>query len=250
MVWFYPDVDGMALLCKIRRIARPADLGMKVFVYDATPIRLVTHGLLNSIVSDPVSDNLSGREKLNELLLMRDILEVPDHHSQLVKNAILKSNPDTIDESYFEFAPRSFDDEIVVEATDAFNTAFRIFGIPSHEIPDLREHQILDFDLETMFSDAIKTGATPDGKHFFEYAGRRLYLHKVDRTLMEQCLGVDLIYNFIDQRRLVFVQYKCQKSGGKYYLINPRPNGLILDRFFIKAVTGLVQYVVQDLSGS
>lgn len=218
LIWFYRDTDGKALLCKIRRTTRPADLGMKVYVYQAVPIRLIAHGLLNSIYPDSLKElGLSGREQAGEILLMRDFFTVPDDKSDLVKNAILRSNPTTIDDSYFLFSEQTSDDEIIVEATDAFYTGFRIFGIPPHAIPDLREQQILDFDIETVFADATKLGMTPDGKHFFEHGGRRLYLHKVDRTPIEQCLGVDLIYNFLDQRRLVFVQYKCQKAKAKYY---------------------------------
>ena len=169
----------------------------------------------------PTSQDQKGccrtREQVSDILLERDFVTVPEDKANLIKNCILKSNPTIIDESYFLFDDTFVDDEIVIEATDAIYTGFRIFGTPVHDIPNLREQQILDFDLEILFADAEKLGVTPDGKHFFDHGSRRLYLHKVDRTPIEECLGVDLIYNLLDQRRLVFVQYKCQRAQGKYY---------------------------------
>jgi hypothetical protein len=239
LIWQYRETDGQALLCKIRRTTRPADIGMRIDVYDAVPIRLVTHGLLNSLTPQDVKDTLgmTGRELANDMILMRTLLSVPDEQAQLVKNVILKSNPGTIDESYFVFEQGGASTELVVEGMDAFYTAFKMFGIPSHEIPNLQEQQILDFDIGTLFADARKQGITADGKHFFEHAGRRLYLHKVDRTPIERCLGVDLIYNYIDQQRLVFVQYKCQRANGKYYHASDASHNSELGR--MEAIPGL-----------
>lgn len=218
LIWLFRDTDGKAMLCKIRRTSRPADIGMKVYVYDAVHIRLSGHGLLSTVFHDSLKDTgMSGREQVSEILSRRELFTIPENTSDVVKNIVLTSNPDTISSSYFVFNEHSSDSEIVLEATDALHTGLRIFGGPRHLIPALREQQILDFDIETIFADAVKKGVTPDGKHFFEHGGRRLYLHKVDRTPIEQCLGVDLIYNYLDQRRLVFVQYKCQKAKGKYY---------------------------------
>lgn len=219
LIWFHRDSDVTATLCKIRRTSKPADIGMKVEVFDAVKFRLISHGLLESVFPDSRQEiGMSARESASEMILMRDIWSVPDDKSLLVKNAVLKNNASMVDETYFLPQERTTDSELLVQASDALHTAFRIFGIPSHEIPNLLEQQILDFDIETIFADSKKLHASPDGKHYYEHNGKRLYLHKVDRTLIERALGVDLIYNYFDEKRLVFVQYKCQSAkNGRYY---------------------------------
>lgn len=216
LIWLYQDTTDRALLCKVRRVTKPADLGMRLHVSEAVSIRLATHGILNTIHPDMLKEGISGRDQAMGILVMRELEAIPEEKSEVVKNVIIKSNPGVIDGSYFVFDERSLDAEIVVEATDALHTGFRLF-FPKHLIPELREPQILDFDIASIFAEAVNTGVSPDGKHFFEHGGRRLYLHKVHETSIEECLGVDLIYNYLDQRRLVFVQYKCQKRKGKYY---------------------------------
>ena len=218
LIWLYRETEGEALLCKIRRTTRPADIGMTLHVYDALPIKLVSHGLLNSIWPDSKRQiGMSAREQASDMILMRDLFVVPDDKSEMVKNAILKSNRGTIDETYFVIRQEAGPTDLVLEFRDAFQTGSRIFGLHPRRIPELTEQQILDFDVESLYADATKRGATADGKHFFEHGNRRLYIHKVDRTQFERHLGVDLIYNYLDERRIVFVQYKCQKTRGKYY---------------------------------
>lgn len=218
LIWFYRDTNGKALLAKIRRTTRPADLGIKVYVTDPVTIQLYVHGLLDSVYPDPEEQvGLSPKELANELMLMRDMFIVPDDKSQLVKDRILRDNRGTVDESYFTLSDGVPDDELFVEAADAYYTGFRLFGLPRHEVPPLREEQVLASDLANIFAGLEKGQVTADGKHVFKYRGRRLYLQIVDRTPYEATLGVDFIYNFLDERRAVFVQYKCQKRGGKYY---------------------------------
>jgi hypothetical protein len=220
LLWLYRDTQGKALLSKIQRTTRPATLGMRVDVYDARQIRIIPYALLESIFADSqkvVGLAMSGREQVDDVLLTREIVAVPDEKSEMVKNAIIKSNPTTIDESYFEPNARSGVTELDVEFKDAMHTAFGIFGISPPEMPPLSEQQILDFDIATLFADAIPIAISPDGRRCFEHSGRRLCLHKVDRTPFEHCLGVDLIYNYLEERRLVFIQYKCQRAKGKYY---------------------------------
>ena len=94
--------------------------------------------------------------------------------------------------------------------------AFNLFGFDPKDIPPLTEEQILDFDIDTMFPD--KVSRTPNGIHFFYNNGKILYLHKVHNTLIERCLGVDLIYNFIDEHRMIFIQYKCTDENKKFYI--------------------------------
>lgn len=236
LIWIYPDSDSEVLLCKIRRTRKPTDLGMAVYVYDAVKIQLITHGILKSVA--PLPKLIPGRDIRDSLLWSHGIVPVPTDKVDLVKNAILKSNPRRVDESYFVFHDEPPETEVDLQANDALQTALRLFGVkPENMPPPLLEHQILDFDLTTLFSDALKIGTTPDGKHFFDYNKRRLYLHKVDRTSIERCLGVDLIYNFLDEKRLVFVQYKCQKAEGKYHRSSDSSHDSEVQR--MRAIPGL-----------
>lgn len=217
LIWLLRDTDGEALLCKIRKTTRPADIGMTIHVYDVVSIKLVAHGLINSIFPDAWKYGWTSRGLVDQHLLSRTISPVPDDKSELVKNAILRSNQGHINDDYFQFNSNDWSSEVLVQANDAVHAALRIFGlkIPIHG--PLREEQILDFDFETLFPKEEHKGTSPDGRRFFDHAGKRLYLHKVHRTPIEECLGVDLIYNFLKERRLVFVQYKCHGEDRKYY---------------------------------
>ncbi|MEM9944197.1 MAG: hypothetical protein AAF939_21760 [Planctomycetota bacterium] len=128
-----------------------------------------------------------------------------------IQDFLVNSNKGKLDAEYFADSQHSENEEISLQCNDALNTAFRIFGMPR----SLREEQIIDLDIESSFNSKADAFG---GKRLFEHAGRRLYLEKVDRTIVEEILGVDLIYNFHDQGRVVFVQYKCHKTGNdKYY---------------------------------
>jgi hypothetical protein len=58
--------------------------------------------------------------------------------------------------------------------------------------------------------------------HFFTHNNKELYIHKVHRTPIEKCLGVDLIYNFLNEQRLLFIQYKCLTNEKKFYKSSDR----------------------------
>jgi hypothetical protein len=217
LIWLLRDTDGEALLCKIRRTTRPADIGMTIHVYDVVSIKLFAHGLINSTFPDLWKYGWTSRGLVSEQLLSRSLAPVPEDKGDLVKNAILRGNQGNVDESYFQFESNEWPSEVLVQANDALHAGLRIFGlkIPIHG--PLREEQILDFDFESLFPKEDQKGTTPDGKRFFDHDGKRLYLHKVHRTPIEECLGVDLIYNFLMERRLVFIQYKCHGDDRKYY---------------------------------
>jgi hypothetical protein len=217
LVWLRRDTDGEAVLCKIRKTTRPADIGMSIHVYDAIKIKLFAHVIINSILPDLWKYGWTSRGIVSEKLLSRSLAPVPEEKSDLIKNAILQGNVGQIDESYFRFQFNDWPSEVLLQANDAIHVGLRIFGmkIPIHE--PLREEQILDFDFETIFPQENQKALSPDGKRFFDHGGKRLYLHKVHGTPLEECLGVDLIYNFLDEQRLVFVQYKCHSDGRKYY---------------------------------
>lgn len=238
LVWFFRDTENEALLCKISRTTKPADIGMTIHLYDVRRIHLVSYGIFNSVFTESqLNLDMSGKDQVSDMLLMRDLFVVPDSKTDLVKKAILKSNKHTIDESYFTFNESPANSELQVQSSDAFQTALKIFGLNPQNIPELREHQILDFDIERFFDRSEKLLNTPDGKHLFKHNGRKLYLHKVDRTKIEECLGVDLVYNFLDEKRLVFVQYKCQKPNGKYYPNSDKSHDSEIER--MKSIPGL-----------
>lgn len=237
LIWLYCDTNDRAVLCKVRRITKPANHGMRLHLLEAVPIRLKRHGLLNTIYPAVLDEGVPERDHVMRSLSRREIVSVPDDRFDVVKNVIIKSNSGTIDESYFIFDERSPNTELMIEATDAMHTGVRLTGFPAHDIPELREPQVLDFDMATLFDDTVRTGVSPDGKHFFEHGNRRVYLHKVHDTAIETCLGVDLIYNYLDQRRLVFVQYKCQKKRGRYYHGNDEYHDREVER--MAAIPGL-----------
>jgi hypothetical protein len=222
-------------------------MGMVVYVDDAVKIRLSARGILKSSLEREVSKVLTGKDVEDYMLTFRCLSVVPDEKSDLVKNAILRNNTGTVDESYFVFSNNRPKTDVPFQTSDAFHTALRIFGIRPESIPPLREQQILDFDITSIFADALKLGSTPDGKHFFEYNRRRLYLHKVDRTPIELCLGVDLIYNFLQEKRLVFVQYKCQQPKGKYHPSSDSSHNSELQRMeFIPGLSDCPNLTIPD----
>lgn len=104
-----------------------------------------------------------------------------------------------------------------VQAIDALATAFDIFGLGPQEYTNLTEEQIMDWEISGM-SPFLEL--TPDGKHFIEKNGRRLYIQKVHNTPVEKCLGVDMIYNFLDEGRIVFIQYKCLNYNDKKFYMS------------------------------
>lgn len=216
LLWLYPDKDREALICKIRTVTRPTDIGMAVRVYDKRRIRISVSGILNSIAPGKPA-NLSGKDLAENVRGISALFLIPDDKATLVRNAILKNNSESIDESYFELSAAQADSEVWVEATDGFQTAFRIFGFRVPIISPFREPKLIDLDIQNLFPKDSFRLMTPDGRYFFEHQGKRLYLHNVDKHPIEQYLGVDLIYNFLDERRAIFIQYKCQRSKGKYY---------------------------------
>jgi hypothetical protein len=251
LLWIFPEDERKALLCKIRRVSKPADLGLKLEVSDVKSIKIVIHGLLNTIFPEERRrSGRTGRDHQIELTLLREIIEIPDQKRDHVINAIVKGNAPSLTKEYFRFPDTEGDSELALQTKDALRTALRIFGIGPEVLRSLREHQILDHDIDTIFEDLDKLAVTPDGRYLFKHNGRRLYLHKVDRTKLETYLGVDLIYNFLDEQRLVFVQYKCQKAKGCYYPSGDRSHDAEVERMkSIPDLGGCYNIGLSDESG-
>lgn len=166
-----------------------------------------------------------------------DPAEVPAENTGRLVKGILDSNPD-LTPGYFTIdAPRGEPViEIVPQIVDSFSVAFRLFGLDPRDVPPLTEEQVMDFEIDTMFGP--KVGRTPDGKHFFDLDGKVLYVHKVHNTSIERCLGVDLIYNFVEQRRILFIQYKCLSKGDRKFYKSGDPH-LRTEMARMKAIPGV-----------
>ncbi|MFA5197583.1 MAG: hypothetical protein WC437_04145 [Patescibacteria group bacterium] len=120
-------------------------------------------------------------------------------------------------EGYFnkkELKPLRLSIETSVQVIDAFATAFDIFGLNRHNYTRLSEEQIMDWEIEKL---SPFMSADPDGKRYLEMGNKKLYIQKVHNTAIERCLGVDLIYNFIGEHRVIFIQYKCFNHDNKKY---------------------------------
>lgn len=215
LIWMDLSSRDHATLAKIIRAKKPAARGLKVEIAALREIHISLDALLNSVHPGGTQYGLTYVDHIQSIYDSRSIQPVPLALSDTVKNAILRNNRHTLDQSYFDITSRRSPSELLLQTRDAIETGFRIFssGKP------LREHQILDFDIEHFLPPESHRGMDADGRRHFEFNNKRLYLRKVDRTPLESALGVDLIYHFIDEGRLVFVQYKCQRAGnsGKYY---------------------------------
>ena len=139
----------------------------------------------------------------------KTFIKFNDSQGRKLKNLILQLNMDKITLDYFTFRNLNnpYAPEIFPQMVDSLNSALRIFRTGTREFHNLTEDQIMTWDLKTMFKDKIHE--TPDGLHFFRQGERNLYVHKVHSTIIESCLGVDMIYNYYDEKRLIFIQYKC-----------------------------------------
>jgi hypothetical protein len=203
LIMFIVD-DYRLALCKGRRV-RAATLGTLVTVDECCLVDINVKAIckdafgVDSVLLDPYV-----------------AIHCQDGRQLMIRNAILNNNKH-VDSSYFSFPPKEMPAEIIRQANDAIHTALRLYGLPEN-IPNLMEPQILDFDWRNLFPASERIQETLDGRVFYEHAGRILYLHKVHATPVERALGVDLVYNYVEERRLVLIQYKCHKGDDdKWY---------------------------------
>lgn len=203
------DERHKLLLCKIRRPPQVAANGVTLHVEEAIPVAVDRKAIARSGF---------GVQELDYFAFT----EAPAAKVPLIKNSILERNP-SLSPSYFAFGKNDELPDLVRHTNDALQTAVRLFGSPE-TLRELTEEQILDFDWQHAFPESSKIVTIPDGKIVYEYAGRLLYIQKVHATVIERALGVDLIYNYADEGRLVFVQYKCHKPGQKKYYVSSDTN--------------------------
>lgn len=154
-------------------------------------------------------------------LLKRDVISLIADKAQKTKALIayLKEKNASLSE-YFkkkEIITGKISIETGVQTIDAFATALDIFGLNRHSYTNLTEEQIMDWEIEKL-SPFLES--TPDGKHYLVFGDRRLYIQKVHNTPIERCLGVDLIYHFINEHRILFIQYKCFNHDNKKYYVS------------------------------
>lgn len=137
-----------------------------------------------------------------------------------IRDELLLSNPE-LTRDYFEFHAYSPDSVIPVQLGDAVATGLRIFErtapLNGH-YKGLQEQEIFDLDIQSFFDGPVR--CDPLGRYHYEKGDRLLLIHKVDRKQLEKCIGVDLVYNNVDEQRCVFIQYKCQGHNGKPYYCN------------------------------
>jgi hypothetical protein len=159
-------------------------------------------------------NNTHRQDKARKILESTDPVCLSIAKSNEIQRALQQTN--LVNDQYFKFDLLVGDyPDLIPQSIDAINTALSIFGLNPNDFPRLNEEQILDFDFNSIFPEPLER--TVDGKLFFEHNNKRLYLQKVHRTPIEKCLGVDLIYNFIDDQRLIFIQYKCLTNEKKFY---------------------------------
>jgi hypothetical protein len=169
---------------------------------------------LGKIDLDELIIRIHHQPKAKRILEASEPLKLNPERSDEIYQALLRTN--LVTESYFKFdLLEGNHSDLIPQTIDAVNSGLSIFGVDTTDIPPLTEEQILDFDFNNFFSESL--GQTLDGKLFFRHNNKILYMQKVHRTPIERCLGVDLIYNFIDEQRLVFIQYKCLTNEKKFY---------------------------------
>jgi hypothetical protein len=212
MGWFH--------LGKVRRTRAVATFGIALDLYDVRRVQMnfalmeelaVKNGLYLAVSGDEVSS------------LSRLFFEI--------RTELLRANPE-LTEDYFVFRAFAPESDIPVQLGDGIATGFRLFH---RTVPvggfysGLQEQEIFDLDIQSFIDGPVRYD--PYGRCEYVVGDRQLLLYKVDRKRLEKCLGIDLVYNFVDEGRCVFVQYKCQGRDGKpYYFSADRNIGREMER--------------------
>jgi len=225
IVWIPSDSSTVALLAKIKRTRHSTTIGLNIEIVDAMEIRVFESGLLSAL------ESLSHHVFEPEFTPSRFIL-LPPADAEQVKRIVLKNNQD-VPSDYFETWQEPDTSTLAFELREALATGLSIFGFDRKQLPSLTEAQVLDWELGVFAKQegGNRESLMPTGGFVLERGGRQLRLHKVHQTAIEKCLGVDLIYQEVQERRLVFVQYKCPKKGEKaYYHRNDKNHDSELER--------------------
>lgn len=199
--------SGTVLLGKIKRTRKVATIGKAL---DLSEVRQV---LLDSELRKKwtAQHHVTLPIEKDEVMDLSAIFDV-------VKADLLRLNSD-LTEDYFSFRVFSPDSDIPVQFGDAVASGLRIF-FPrepplNRNYKNLHEQNILLLDIQTFIEGPIMVD--PHGRVRFVSGERELIIHKVDSDELERCLGIDLVYNYRDEERCVFIQYKCQKNNGRPY---------------------------------
>lgn len=211
LLWLPHDNDGSAMLAIIDKCDSSMKTGMVLRISNAVKVRLSGSGVMNTL-SLSTDNGYAGRDRRDILSYYCDFHEVADDRSNILKAILFRSNTGVIDDSYFEIPLKTPQLVWKVQAEDAWRSAHHLFNLPDKSIPAfdtdliaLREHEVLESDMENILSNKANSLGIRIGSH----DGKSLWLYRADRTPIEDILGVDLVYRYIQENRFVFVQYKC-----------------------------------------
>jgi len=198
--------DSLFYLAKVKNKGKITTFDHRISCVETKNVKLLLEDVIKTL-------NLKGSrfKQEGEICLITD----REEKVKKLKNYLIDKNPSL--KNYFNIKSKAKNLEMLdlsVESRDAFSTAFELFKLPPRYV-NLTEEQILDWEFNSM-PDIMKK--TPDGKYFLDFNNRKLIIQKVHNTPIERCLGVDMIYHFCEEDRLIFIQYKCfnHKNKGFY----------------------------------
>lgn len=200
------SIDGLYYITKIKNKGKITTFDYRISCVETNEIKATLEDIVKILNLRP-----NRFENEGEISLITDKTEKVENLKKYLikKNSILKN--------YFDDKHKHKNQnrlDVAVESRDAFLMALELFKVPSRYM-NLTEEQMLDWEFNSMQEIIHKT---PDGKHFLELNNRKLFIQKVHNTPIERCLGVDMIYHFYNEDRLIFVQYKCfNHKNEKFY---------------------------------
>ncbi len=197
--------DGLYYITKIKNKGKITTFDYRISCVETNKIKATLEDIVKALNLQPNRFKNEGEINL--------IVDKPEKVKNL-KKYLIRNNPAL--KNYFDNKHEHKNQnklDVVLESRDALLMAFELFNVPPRYI-NLTEEQILDWEFSSMHEIIHKT---PDGKHLLEFNNRQLVIQKVHNTSIERCLGVDMIYHFYNEDRLIFVQYKCFNHKNKKF---------------------------------